>query len=241
MPTHRRRGILARPHAARSSRTSTSWGEPIAALWASEAAIYGRFGYGHRGAGRAREVRPRALRARDDEAPQARSGSSTPTRRTRSSRRSTSACASARPGMLTRIERWWKEHRLADPEELAARREPEVLRRSRARRRRSRATRRTASRSEWEDGLPKGEVRVIEAFATSPAGRAGALALPARDRPDDPGRRCTSIRLAAPPAGPRPSRARPAARRRALAAPRRPRRRAEGPLVPSRASRSCSR
>ena len=69
------------------------------------------------------------------EAGRLRSGSSTPTRRSRSSRRSTSASARTRAGMLSRDERWWKEHRLADPEELAARREPEVLRRRRGRRR----------------------------------------------------------------------------------------------------------
>src|SRR5918995_5914515 len=45
LPTHRRRGIL-RDFMRRQLEDIRSWGEPIAALWASEASIYGRFGYG---------------------------------------------------------------------------------------------------------------------------------------------------------------------------------------------------
>ena len=143
------------------------------------------------------EVRPRAVRARDEEA-------------TQGSVRLVDAdeafelfppvyerVRATRAGMLSRDERWWKEHRLADPE----------------------SWRRGASRKfyaaveldgavegyayyrikdEWEDGFPRGEVRVIEAFATSAAGRAGALALPARDRPDHPRRRVQTFDPASP-------------------------------------------
>ncbi len=45
LPSHRRRGIL-RDFMRRQLEDVKSWGEPIAALWASESAIYGRFGYG---------------------------------------------------------------------------------------------------------------------------------------------------------------------------------------------------
>ena len=45
LPTHRRRGIL-RDFMRRQLDDFRSWGEPLAALWASEASIYGRFGYG---------------------------------------------------------------------------------------------------------------------------------------------------------------------------------------------------
>src|SRR6186997_1854811 len=45
LPTHRRRGIL-RDFMRRQLADVQTWGEPIAALWASEASIYGRFGYG---------------------------------------------------------------------------------------------------------------------------------------------------------------------------------------------------
>jgi predicted acetyltransferase len=45
LPTHRRRGIL-RKMMVRQLNDLRERGEPLAALWASEAAIYGRFGYG---------------------------------------------------------------------------------------------------------------------------------------------------------------------------------------------------
>ncbi|MGH3861292.1 GNAT family N-acetyltransferase [Actinokineospora sp.] len=43
---HRRRGVLTRLMRAQLHGLHESGAEPIAALWASEAAIYGRFGYG---------------------------------------------------------------------------------------------------------------------------------------------------------------------------------------------------
>ncbi|MGH3034830.1 MAG: GNAT family N-acetyltransferase, partial [Gaiellaceae bacterium] len=45
MPTHRRRGVLTAMTRAQLDDVR-SRGEPLAALWASEGAIYGRFGYG---------------------------------------------------------------------------------------------------------------------------------------------------------------------------------------------------
>lgn len=45
LPTHRRRGVLTRMM-ARLFEQAIDAGEPIAALWAAEGGIYGRFGYG---------------------------------------------------------------------------------------------------------------------------------------------------------------------------------------------------
>jgi predicted acetyltransferase len=45
LPTHRRRGLLTRLMRRQLEDVRTA-GEPVAALWASEATIYGRFGYG---------------------------------------------------------------------------------------------------------------------------------------------------------------------------------------------------
>ena len=45
LPTHRRRGILT-SMMRRQLDDTRAGGEPLAALWASEPAIYGRFGYG---------------------------------------------------------------------------------------------------------------------------------------------------------------------------------------------------
>ena len=163
MPTHRRRGIL-RDLMRRELEDVHGWGEPIAALWASEASIYGRFGYGqaapngHVKSDRARfSLREEAAGSvRFVDADEALELFPPVYERVRATR----------AGMPSRDERWWKEHRLADPE----------------------SWRRGASRKfyaaveldgavegyayyrvkdEWEDGFPKGEVRVIEALATS--------------------------------------------------------------------------
>src|SRR5262249_51159202 len=45
LPTHRRRGILSQLMRAHVDDAHER-GEPLAALWASEASIYGRYGYG---------------------------------------------------------------------------------------------------------------------------------------------------------------------------------------------------
>ncbi|WP_129666288.1 GNAT family N-acetyltransferase [Phytoactinopolyspora endophytica] len=45
-PTHRRRGVLTRIMAEQLRAVRERGDEPIAALWASEGGIYGRFGYG---------------------------------------------------------------------------------------------------------------------------------------------------------------------------------------------------
>ena len=65
LPTHRRRGILDRMMRAQLADIRER-GEPIAALWASEETIYGRFGYGLASLGRDDPARSRvhaALRA----------------------------------------------------------------------------------------------------------------------------------------------------------------------------------
>ena len=163
MPTHRRRGIL-RDLMRRELEDVHGWGEPIAALWASEAPIYGRFGYGHAAPnGQAKSDRARFALRRE----------ATGTVRLVDSDEAFELfppvyerVRATRAGMLSRDERWWKEHRLADPE----------------------SWRRGASRKfyaaveldgvveayayyrikdEWEDGFSKSEVRVIEALATS--------------------------------------------------------------------------
>ena len=164
MPTHRRRGIL-RDLMRRELEDIHAWGEPIAALWASESAIYGRFGYGHAAS---------SLHVKSDKARFALRGA------TRGSVRLVDAEAALalfrpvydrvrarRAGMPSRDERWWKEHRLADPE----------------------SWRRGASKKfyaavdldgsvegyayyrikdDWADGMARSEVKVFEAIATSP-------------------------------------------------------------------------
>lgn len=163
MPTHRRQGIL-RDLMQRQLEDVHAWQEPIAALWASESSIYGRFGYGQAAtAVEARSDRARfALRAQP-----------------RGSVRLVDAdealalfppvydrVRARRSGMLSRDERWWKEHKLADPERwrhgasikfyAAVEVDGAVEGYSYYR-----------VKDEWEDGFAKGEVRVMEALTTS--------------------------------------------------------------------------
>jgi predicted acetyltransferase len=166
-PTHRRQGILRRLMTQQLA-DARDWGEPIAALWASEAAIYGRFGYGLAAPSAALKADSSRFELRDDPGRQGNwrlvdaetaYGLIPPVHE---------HVRQLRPGMRTRDEHWWKNHRLADPE----------------------AWRRGASekfyavleldgavagyaiyrvKDEWEAGFAKGVVRVMEAFATSPA------------------------------------------------------------------------
>jgi predicted acetyltransferase len=165
MPTHRRQGIL-RDFMKRQLADVQGWGEPIAALWASEAPIYGRFGYGQAAPNAhmksdcarfaLRDAAAGSIRLVDaDEAFELFQPVYERVRVTRS-------------GMLSRDERWWKEHTLADPEswrrgaskkfyaavEVDGEVEGYALYRV---------------KDKWQDGFPRGEVRVTEALATSPA------------------------------------------------------------------------
>jgi predicted acetyltransferase len=165
LPSHRRRGLL-RDFMRQQLDDVRGWGEPIAALWASEAAIYGRFGYGLAAPGlSAKSVRARfALRSQPPAATVRLVDAEEAYRlfppvyeRVRP----------VRPGMLTRTETWWKELRLADSKEwrrgaskkfyASVEVDGEVE---------AYATYRV--KSDWDDNLPNGDVRVLEAIGATP-------------------------------------------------------------------------
>lgn len=117
LPTHRRRGILS-ALMRRQLGELAAGGEPVAALFASESVIYGRYGYGpatgqhsftfHRGDGAFR--------------PLPATGQAAPTLRLAEPRQAVAemkavyeAVRPTRPGMLTRHDGWWQVH-VADPE-----------------------------------------------------------------------------------------------------------------------------
>jgi predicted acetyltransferase len=117
LPTYRRRGILS--SLMRRQLTDIAAGsEPLAALFASEAGIYGRFGYGaaadectftfRRGDGGLRPVP-----AETDRAPALRVAD--PAEAVSEIKAIYEAVRPTRPGMLARPDRWWEPH-LADPE-----------------------------------------------------------------------------------------------------------------------------
>ncbi len=114
-PTHRRRGVLRHMMARQLSELHEQGGEPVAGLWASESAIYQRFGYG--------SAAPRAVLSGPTPLP-FRAGTDIGTGRVRRL-----PVAQARPpiqavyerlrpqavGHLDRSDAWW-DKRLADPE-----------------------------------------------------------------------------------------------------------------------------
>ncbi|HVM69473.1 MAG TPA: GNAT family N-acetyltransferase [Gaiellaceae bacterium] len=167
MPTHRRRGIL-RDLMRRQLGDVRAWGEPIAALWASESSIYGRFGYGMAAPGLSAASSVQRFGLRDGAADGV-------TVRLVSMEEALERCPpvyarmrAGRAGMLSRSETWWKELRLADPQEW---------RRGASRKFYALAERDGAVegyttyrvKSEWEHGFAKGEVQVVEVVAATPA------------------------------------------------------------------------
>jgi predicted acetyltransferase len=167
LPSHRRRGILremmhAQLHELHERR------EPLAILWASEAAIYGRFGYGSS----IPEMRMDAERARfgfrDDPGP---SGAVRVIDRDEAREVFPSLYDAIRreiPGFVTRSDQWWEQIKLADPEHwrrgagpkfyalLELDGEPAGL-----------ATYRI--KQGWEHGYSTSTLLVGDAFATTPA------------------------------------------------------------------------
>ncbi|KRV49858.1 GCN5 family acetyltransferase [Wenjunlia vitaminophila] len=65
-PTHRRRGILTAMMRKQLTDLHENGGEPIAALYPSEAAIYGRYGYGPAARGAELRCEKRSMRFRED-------------------------------------------------------------------------------------------------------------------------------------------------------------------------------
>jgi predicted acetyltransferase len=142
-------------------------GEPVAALWASEAPIYGRFGYGIAAPAARVTADSRRFALRGDDGPRG-------TWRLVDAEEAYALMPPVherlrrdRPGMITRSEHWWRNHRLGDPEnwrrgssvkfyavlELDGAVEGYAIYRI---------------KSEWEQGFSHGVVRLLEAFGTSP-------------------------------------------------------------------------
>jgi predicted acetyltransferase len=163
IPTHRRRGIL-RDLMRRQLEDVHALGEPIAALWASEASIYGRFGYGQAVWG---------LEARSDRARFALRREAKGTVRLVDADEALELfppvyerVRAARSGMLSRHDGWWLERKLADPESWrqgASRKFYAVVEIDGA----VEGYTYYRVKDDWEDGFATGEVRVIEALAAS--------------------------------------------------------------------------
>jgi predicted acetyltransferase len=116
-PTHRRRGVL-RALMTQLTERARERGEPVAALWASEGTIYGRFGFGPATWARDEHVRVIPEPVLRDPAPEplgvrlldaAQALPVLPAIHARARGR--------RPGIMGRTERWWADRVLADEPE----------------------------------------------------------------------------------------------------------------------------
>ena len=167
-PTHRRRGILRQMMAAHLDDVAAR-GEPLAALWASESSIYGRFGYGIAAQGLDLRI-PRHYAALHRLAPEP-----APIRLVdeHEARRQIPAIYESVgawwPGFFQRSTAWWEERWFNDPPD---------------RRNGASALRFALTRSgdgyviyrqkqKFEQGNTAGELSVVELMGTSPESWAG--------------------------------------------------------------------
>ena len=164
VPTHRRRGLLT-AMMRRQLEDVRAHGEPVAALWASEGAIYGRYGYGI--AARIGSLTARRPAARLAAAPPVgdplRAGPAG--EHVEHMRAVYEGVRGGRPGMLDRPGPWW-DVRLHDPESRRKGAQPLqalVVPDGYAL---------YAVRAEHDDEGPAGEVTIRELVAATPAARA---------------------------------------------------------------------
>jgi predicted acetyltransferase len=164
-PTHRRRGMLTALMRRQLADVHDAGDEALAALWASESVIYGRFGYGMASLAAelvvaTREARLRSERAADVDlvlAPEA----------VDRMRPIHDAARAQRPGMLDRDGPWWAV-RIDDPE--SDRDGAQALRAAVID---GSAYALYAGKLKFEDGQAAGEANVREVVATTPEGYAG--------------------------------------------------------------------
>lgn len=162
-PTHRRRGLLT-TLMRRQLADVREAGEPVAALWASEPVIYGRFGYGLATLGAHLEVDQRSVRLRSpsDEPVDLLA----PADALDAMRAVHEEVRAGLPGMLDRDGPWW-EDRIKDPEgDRAPGAQP--LRAAVT----DGAYALYAVKPRFVDDRPAGEVQVREVVATTPEARA---------------------------------------------------------------------
>ncbi|MGH8927275.1 MAG: GNAT family N-acetyltransferase [Acidimicrobiia bacterium] len=167
-PTHRRRGVLRRMLQAHF-RDASDRGEPLVALWASEASIYGRFGYGV--AAQAVDIAvPKQYTNFHRLAPQP-----APVRLVEADEARAlippifDKAAPRWPGFFARSDAWWDERWFKDPAD----------RRSGASSLRFALTTQGdgfaiyRQKHLWEDGNSAGEIQVVDLLGTSPESWAG--------------------------------------------------------------------
>ena len=164
LPSHRRRGLLTRLMREQLDDVHAN-GEPLAILWASEASIYGRFGYGLATLNGDAEADKAGFAFRDDPGPAGSVRLVTADEARELFPPLYERVRTTRLGFLSRSPEGWAV-RLADPEHQREGAGPKVnalleLDGEPAGFARYRIA------AKWERGLPQGEVQVMDVIATS--------------------------------------------------------------------------
>jgi predicted acetyltransferase len=159
-PTHRRRGMLTTLMHRQLADIHEEGREAIATLWASESAIYGRFGYGM--ASMVAELEVSTPEAALRRAPDLQVELHEPDQAMDAMRAVHEQVRPTLPGMLDRHGRWWTT-RIHDPEWDREGAQP-----LRAAVIPGAAYALFAIRTGYESGRPSGQVRVREALSTDP-------------------------------------------------------------------------
>jgi predicted acetyltransferase len=167
LPSHRRRGILTQLM-RRELDDVRERGEPLAILWASEAAIYGRFGYGVAAPTAQMNADRARFALRDDPGPQGRArfvpleDALEPCRSVYERVRLTI------PGFTHRPDDVWTTFRLADPEEWRRGASPKYVAVVEVDGEPA-AYALYRIKQSWEHGFSQSVVRLVETLAVGPA------------------------------------------------------------------------
>jgi predicted acetyltransferase len=166
LPSHRRRGVMTQ-FMERQLSEVRGRGEPLAILWASESAIYGRFGYGMSAPSLTLDGERARFGFRDDPGP---NGAT----RLVDAREAAELFPPVHdrvrkevPGMFSLPREWWTEWKLADPEHFRRGAGPKFF----AAYERDGAVEAYAVyrlKNEWEHGMPRGKLYVLGAHAVTP-------------------------------------------------------------------------
>ena len=167
LPSHRRRGILTQMM-RRELDDVHERGEPLAILWASEAAIYGRYGYGIAAPTAQLEADHARFALRDNPAPEGRVRIASLDDALEPCMQVYEAVRPVVPGFTTRSRDWWETFRLADPDEWRRGSSPKyaaIVELDGA----PAAYALYRIKQSWQHGFSHSEVRLVETLASSPA------------------------------------------------------------------------
>jgi predicted acetyltransferase len=167
VPSHRRQGILTQLM-RRELEDLHGRGESLAMLWASEAAIYGRFGYGMAAPHFDMDGDRSRFSLRDDRGARGKVRMSSLDDALEPCMHVYERLRPTIPGFIGRSRDWWQAYRLADSEQWRRGASPKYVAVIELDDQPA-AYAIYRVKGEWEAGFPKGQVRVVEALAATPS------------------------------------------------------------------------